>query len=421
MVKVNALFLSAFLVAFFLYSGLCPLKEKNPYQSLLPLESVTTIECTVISNPVKFSVNNYYSCTADIFSAGTQNVDCEARGRILLFLPATVVESLFPGRLNSLGTASLLVEEGGHFSFTGSWNSRMQAFEVSCGECLGWGNGRSQAYGLSGSLLYLRARLRLVFKRMLYSWGKAGALILALLSGSREYLDPVISDSFKRAGLSHILALSGMHLSFFSSLLGKSSAKAFGKKWSLFPQLSGTILFVFFAGFTPSLFRAFLFFLIIFFCHSLFVTETDNRRVLAAVFLLHAAIRPQDVFTPAFMLSYGATGGILFLGSFFTHFTNRFLPHRISSSFATSLSAQAATLPVSILLFGSFYPVGLISTLVVSPIISFFMVISFASVLLCTAVPFLSPAFGAILNLNYTVIDVCVRFFARFPSVTFWS
>ena len=49
----------------------------------------------------------------------------------------------------------------------------------------------------------------------MYMWGSAGGLLLALLSASKEYTSSAFSDAFRLAGLSHILALSGMHVSIF--------------------------------------------------------------------------------------------------------------------------------------------------------------------------------------------------------------
>lgn len=48
--------------------------------------------------------------------------------------------------------------------------------------------------------------------------GNAGAVIRALLFGDRFDLDPKFMDQIRRAGLSHSLALSGMHLALVSSL-----------------------------------------------------------------------------------------------------------------------------------------------------------------------------------------------------------
>ena len=98
----------------------------------------------------------------------------------------------------------------------------------------------------------------MVFKRLMYKWGNAGGLLLALLCGAREYTDIAIAENFKNAGLSHVLALSGMHLSMFSSIAVLIGNKIGRKKLTYAIRIIVLILFVWFAGFSPSLLRAFI-------------------------------------------------------------------------------------------------------------------------------------------------------------------
>jgi len=67
-----------------------------------------------------------------------------------------------------------------------------------------------------------------------------------------------VSDAFRNAGLSHILALSGMHLSLVSGIAFFAGMRLFGKTKSYIFQFCAVSLFVWFAGFSPSLLRAFL-------------------------------------------------------------------------------------------------------------------------------------------------------------------
>ena len=85
-----------------------------------------------------------------------------------------------------------------------------------------------------GKIQKSRAFCRLEFKRMMFSWGKAGGFLLALLSGSKEYLDIDLVENFKKSGLSHILALSGMHLSLLSGIAAFIGKKIGIKKISAF-------------------------------------------------------------------------------------------------------------------------------------------------------------------------------------------
>jgi competence protein ComEC len=58
----------------------------------------------------------------------------------------------------------------------------------------------------------LERRREIARERLAADRGAEGALLGALLLGERERLPPEVTDAFRRAGLAHVLALSGLHL-----------------------------------------------------------------------------------------------------------------------------------------------------------------------------------------------------------------
>ncbi|MBP5464961.1 MAG: ComEC/Rec2 family competence protein [Treponema sp.] len=433
MVKTNPLLWAAVFCAVCVYCPLLSAGRRDAYASLVPLSCTRSLDCRLCASPAKSAAvpGAPYRCTAAIFRSYGRlsggSIASDAAGSLVLSLPAPLVESLYPGRLYSEasgggldgGRGGFLMEDGALFRVTGRWNEAKAVFEVSRAQDLGWGT------GLLSSLLYTRALARLSFKRLLAAWGRAGGLVLALLSGSREYLDPALVESFRLAGLSHILALSGMHLSFFSSLFGLSSrgfstARLFGlpQRQCFLPALSGIGLFVFFAGLSPSLFRAFLCLFLLSLCARFCVPGADGRAVLGAVFLVHLLLRPEDAYTPAFMLSYAATAGILLLAAPCERILTPLLPPALASPLAVSAAACAATAPLSLGLFGTAAPAGVLACLVVSPLVSLFLLLSLASVAASLAVPALSPLCGVLLNVLYALIARAAGCFALLPQIS---
>lgn len=423
MVKTNPLLPAAFLCAVCVYCPLLSAGGRDAYASLVPLSSACVLDCRLCASPARSAAvpGAPYRCAAAVFRSYGRlsggSVASDAAGSLSLSLPAPLVESLFPGQLYS-GSPGLLMEDGASFRVTGAWNGKKGVFEVTGAQELGWGR------GLPAALLYCRARARLAFKRLPAAWGRAGGLVLALLSGSREYLDPALVESFRRAGLSHILALSGMHLAFFSSLFGLSSRGlsaarlfAFSQRHCFLPALLGIGLFVFFAGLSPSLFRAFLCLFLLALCARSAVPGADGRAVPAAVFLVHLLLRPQDAHTPAFMLSYAATAGILLLAAPCERFLTPVLPPALASPLSVSVAACAATAPLSLCLFGTFAPAGMLAGLVVTPLVSLFLLLSLASVVVSLAVPALSPLCAVLLNVLYVLIERAAALFALLPRI----
>ncbi|MBO7639872.1 MAG: ComEC/Rec2 family competence protein, partial [Treponema sp.] len=335
----------------------------------------------------------------------------DASGTVKLWIPSKIVEAVYPGKLYSLSGKTALIENGENVICHGSWNSDYECFIVSSLDYLGYNS------GFWGTVEHFRAMCRLIFKRLMFSWANAGGLILSLLSGSREYLGENVADSFRNAGLSHILALSGMHLSFFSGLSSKAGTSVFGKRWSNLFQALGILFFIWFAGLSPSLFRAFLCSALAIIAKGVFCCTADTLEILSLAFLIHVCVIPDDVMSAAFMLSNGALAGILLFSKMIQRFISIMFPPKLSSSLSASAGAQIFGVPISISLFGSFAPVGVVATVFVAPLISIFFALAIIATIFCLCMPFLSDAFGGILNSFYNCIVWIVRLFALCPPV----
>ena len=165
--------------------------------------------------------------------------------------------------------------------------------------------------------------------------------------------------------------------------------------------------------------RALLCSLIMMLCKSVFSLNADNFIILCSVFLIHCLIAPWDMFSAAFLLSYGALAGILLLSDVLDSKLGAMVPHSISSSLSASVSAQAATSPICLLLFRTLTPGGIPASLVVSPVVNLFMTLSVFSISICLLMPFLSPVFCFIMNLIYKIISFLVGMFSCIPPVVF--
>ncbi|MBP5358257.1 MAG: ComEC/Rec2 family competence protein [Treponema sp.] len=411
----NPFIIAAVVVSFLLYGRIVPLRPQNPYFSVIPIEDALNVSGKIASNPSKFSSGRYYSASIDVSHVSAVKssslVSSEASGKLKLWIPSDIVEAVYPGKLYSLSGKTALIEKGEKVICHGSWNSDYECFIVSSLDYLGYDS------GFWGTVEHFRAMCRLIFKRLMFSWTNAGGLILSLLSGSREYLGDNVADSFRIAGLSHILALSGMHLSFFSGLSSKAGTSVFGKRWSNLFQAIGILFFIWFAGLSPSLFRAFLCSAVAIIAKGVFCCTADSLEILSLVFLIHVCLIPDDVMSAAFMLSYGALAGILLFSRIIQRFISILFPPKLSSSLSASTGAQVFGAPISISLFGSFSPIGVIATIFVAPLISIFFALSIIAVILSLCMPFLSDAFGGILNVFYNCIVWIVGLFALCPPV----
>ena len=416
MVK-NPVFLASLVLAFLFYSGTVKIKNRHPFVTLAPESKIIRLEGAITSNPVKSSFfGNSYKVSFTASKAYCASGVFACMGETNLFIPADFVEAYYPGKLySSLKTQSgkgFLIENGAEFSFEVEKIDKKgmkNAFLVQDGTFLGW-----KGNVVLKKFFRFRSLCRLQFKRLMFAWGNAGGLLLALLSGSREYTETVVSDGFRNSGLSHILALSGMHLGLFGSIARFFGKKAHGRNAGDAVQLLAILFFVWFAGLSPSLFRAFLAALILY-LNSLFrMNRPDGLALISVCFIIHVIIFSNHVFEPAFMLSYASLAGIIIFSKMFRKVYPVFIPHSIRLSLSDSTAAQCATAPVSIAVFGKIAPIGIIASLFVSPLVVLFLYAGLFGIIICLVMPFLSVPFHAIMNGLYVLIKRFVLFFEHF-------
>ena len=411
-----------------LYTGLIPVYSRNPFSCILPESSIKFLSGTVVSSPVKTSSGKSYSVVLSVSRAASDVTQAACSGNVVLYIPASDIEALYPGKLyssaniksDSSGANIPLIEEGCRLSVDVAYSGSADGDSLSILS----GNLEKPAYSVKcvskcvweQSLSYFRAFLRLQLKRLLAAWGVAGGLLLALLCGAREYTDSSVSEAFRKAGLSHILALSGMHLSLFSGLSDKTAGKLVGRRFSPYLSLAAAFLFVWFAGISPSLMRA-LICMCVGFVVSRFGLRTTPFKTFSLAFIIHLLISPEDAGSLAFMLSYLALCGVYVGDKFLKNPICRILPPSLASALSASIGAQVLTLPLSIAISSSIIPAAVFASVVGSPVASVFVTGGIIAILFVLFMPFLLRPVGCIISLFYNVLTYIVRFFAGIPCI----
>ena len=433
--------IAAVILALALYARMVKPADPYAFRCCMPLDKLGSISGFVASNPSKTSSGRFYSLLLDAERAGSADMSCSARGRVRLLVPCELVEALYPGKLFSLSKKDVPVEQGARLVCTvrrvkessasgmlptSSAGGAMSASAVTAARGVksstpsvpvfiaettsfaGWKNG----------ICRLRALSRLYLKRVLYAWGDAGGLLLALVSGSREYTDEKLAQAFQNAGLAHILALSGMHLSLFISAASFSKFLV-GKKAASVLSLILMCAFMWFAGASPSLVRAFLCVLVALIARFLFIelSEKGSFDCLCAAFIVQTAFLHADIYSAAFMLSYAAIAGILLVSPLVRPFLCSFLPQKLAESASATAGAWLATSPLTAVLFGHIAPVGLISSIIVTPLASVFFIAGCIGVFFCLILPFLLYPLNGIMQVLYAALKYAVLFFARFKPI----
>lgn len=216
----------------------------------------------------------------------------------------------------------------------------------------------------------------------------AASFARALLLGDRTGIDYETSTAFKISGISHIIAVSGLHVSILFGFIYLITAR--NRYLTAFLGIPVVILFAAVAGFTPSVVRASIMQTLVMLA-LLFNKEYDGPTALsfAAVVLLVA--NPLVITSVSFQLSFGCMAGILLFSGKVRDWLmddkrlgrwNNKLTRWFSGSIGVTLSAMVFTTPLVAVYFGTVSLIGVVMNLLTLWVVT----IVFYGVLLICAV-----------------------------------
>lgn len=201
-----------------------------------------------------------------------------------------------------------------------------------------------------------------------------GAFISGIVTGQTSGISVDEKEAFSNTGLSHILAVSGFNLGiiFYAVLLVSSKAP---KRLRYIICIFVCLIYVFITGFQPSITRAFI---MITMASLGVLLKRDYDPVtsvgVSALFML--CYNPYYIYNMGFLLSFGATCGIILLKDDI----QEKLPKKtgkIKDEIAITLAAFLSTLPIIMYSKGYFSLLSILFNLLVSPFISLITIGSF--------------------------------------------
>ncbi len=292
------------------------------------------------------------------------------------------------------------------------------------------GSAREPALPITTWTNHVRDHMRAVLQDLLPP--ATAAVVTGLMLGERSEIDDQTLDDFKRAGIIHVLAVSGLHAGFIMMLVYiAGSFFALPRSTLLLLSLLGVWAFALLTGMKPPVFRASL-------MASLFVLaavgdkNADALNLLAFAALGILLLRPGDLYGTGFQLSFAAVAGIVMIHPVLERLLKKIcvvkrlyaytLPRWIISLMLVSLSAQMGTLPVSAVHFGSFSLVGMLSNLFAIPLVFVAVATAFLALLSYAILPVLAVPFAAAVHVVITLVLVLAELMARVPyaAVTDW-
>lgn len=282
---------------------------------------------------------------------------------------------------------------------------------------------RKEKEGIATVLYRLAASYRTQIENLYRRLGIEGdelAVLSALTLGDKTDLSESVRESYSVAGVSHVLALSGLHigllyaLAFFllrPLLLGGQSGRVL-RSLLLILLLW---LFAFFTGLSPSVVRSAAMFSI-WALADLCGRQSFSLNTLALTAWLMLLVRPVWLFDVGFQLSFAAVLSILL----FQPFLFRLCPvrHRAGTYLwglvSVSVAAQLGTAPLVLFYFSRFSTHFLLTNLLVVPLVT---LILYAAVVLLLLTPMSGLQAVAAVGLErmLRMLNLLVRWVEQLP------
>jgi len=189
--------------------------------------------------------------------------------------------------------------------------------------------------------------------------------LYAFILGKSYYIESEVLNNYKINGITHLFALSGLHVSMFSSIILFILKKIkLSEKLSYFITSLFLIFFAFIASFTPSIVRSVLFF-ILSSINNVYYLYIKPKYLLYIVFSILIFINPFYIYDTGFILSFCISFFILLFNE-----KNK-INNNLLSILVISILSTLSSLPIIINMSYEINILGFINNLFFIPYVTY--------------------------------------------------
>ena len=243
----------------------------------------------------------------------------------------------------------------------------------------------------------------------------ARELAIGMMIGDKEELDANITENFKNSNLTHMLAVSGAHISYVIlglNLMLKKTSNRFRKIFII----CFLIFFVGVTDFTPSVQRASIMAILLLISTMLYRSQ-DTYTSIAFSGLVILIINPYSFFDVGFQLSFGGTIGIVLMyNNLIKRFkTNGKLKDYIVSSVCVSVCANLIIIPIMAFNFNTVSLTFWISNLLAGPFLGVIIILGFCVYLLSFVIFPVAKIISIPLKYLTYILLIIVKYCSKIP------
>ncbi|TME64270.1 MAG: ComEC/Rec2 family competence protein [Chloroflexi bacterium] len=216
----------------------------------------------------------------------------------------------------------------------------------------------------AGPLDGVRESLSLPLRRLIGE--PEGGIVRGIVLGERASVDADLASAFARSGTSHLLAISGFNMTLVATGVGILARGRIRPSIAAAATAGAVVAYSVLVGLAPSVLRAALMASVAA-AGVAFGRRAATVNALALAIALMLAVDASAIGDVGFLLSAGATAGLLFLGEPLSARLG-LVPKAIREGLATTIAATVPTLPIIAAVFGRISLVSPLANLAAVPL-----------------------------------------------------
>ena len=257
---------------------------------------------------------------------------------------------------------------------------------------------------------FLEKYLQTLFNRAEenYSYGIRN-INRAILLGDNTRIRKDLKDKIRYIGLSHIFAMSGLHIGLVIVIfyfIFKKTVK--NKRLIEILLLISITLYYFSVKESPSFTRAYIM-AVVYLLGKLFYEKIDLRKTLFVSAIISILINPIAIFSVSFQLSYGAMIAITYIFPYVRKINYK--KFKILDYILFTSTIQIFLIPITVYYFSTVQVLSLISNLIFLPLASFYITINYIALFLENF--YLSFLLKPIIEILYKILIYLIDLFSE--------
>ena len=232
-------------------------------------------------------------------------------------------------------------------------------------------------------------KIKNAFINRINKFNNAKSYIYTFILGDKDYISDDVYEAYQNNGVTHLFAVSGMHVSFlvlmWELLFKKLKVKETIGHIIIILFLS---IYMFLIGFTASVIRASLLYIFLL-LNKKFKYNLSSLKILYYLFFLLTIINPFYLYNLGFLYSFLTTFGLML-------FSKKITGNYLTKTFKVSFIAFIFSLPITIYNFYEFNLFTIINNIIMVPLVS---IILFPLTIITFLIPFLEPILNICINI----------------------